>query len=268
MDRVVRLVVESGQAELATDRLWAEGATAVEEQPGGGDEVVLVAGFPTPAAAAVVAARVGGDPVEVEESAWRDVWRDHAQPVRVGSLVVAPAWRSVEVGAGAGPVVSIDPGACFGSGSHPTTRLMLAELQRRISPGASVFDVGTGSGVLAVAAARLGAARVVAVDIEPEAVDVTRANAAANGVAGLVAVSTADAADVEGTFDVVVANLTAAVLAGLAPTLVAAVARGGVLLLSGLLPGQWPHIAGDFGALSVVDLASLEGWVGVVLQAS
>ena len=108
----------------------------------------------------------------------------------------------------------------------------------------------------------------MAVDIEPEAVDVTRANAAANGVAGLVAVSTADAAAVGGTFDVVVANLTAAVLAGLAPTLVAAVARGGVLLLSGLLPGQWPHIAGDFGALSVVDLATLEGWVGVVLQAS
>ena len=136
MDLVVRLAVESDQAELATDRLWAEGATAVEEQAAGGDEVVLVAGFPTPAAAAAVAALVGGEPVEVEESTWRDVWRDHAQPVRVGSLVVAPAWRSVEVGAGAGPVVSIDPGGCFGSGSHPTTRLMLAELQRRISPGA------------------------------------------------------------------------------------------------------------------------------------
>lgn len=267
MDLVVRLVVGADQAELATDRLWAEGATAVEEQPGEVGEVVLVAGFPTPAAAAAVARSVGGQLLEVEESTWRDVWRRHAQPVWVGSLVVAPAWRSVEIG-GAGLVVSIDPGGCFGSGSHPTTRIMLGELQQRMAPGASVFDVGTGSGVLAVAAARLGAARVVAVDIEAEAVEITRANAAGNGVAGLVSASTTDAAAVAGTFDVVVANLTAAVLAGLAGALVAAVASDGVLLLSGLLPGQWPHVADRFDALPVVDVVTLEGWVGVVLGSS
>jgi ribosomal protein L11 methyltransferase len=264
VDFVVRLVVSVDQAELATDRLWADGATAVEEQAGDGSQVALVAGFPTAAAAATVARSVGAELIEVDEATWRDVWRQHAQPVRVGSMIVAPAWREVEVG-GADLVVSIDPGGCFGSGSHPTTRLMLAELQRRMVAGATVFDVGTGSGVLAVAAARLGAGRVVAVDIEPDAVTVTRRNAETNRVAERIEVSTDDAADVAETFDVVVANLTAAVLAGLAETLVAAVAPRGVLLLSGLLPGQWPHIAGRFDALSMLDLVTLEGWVGVVL---
>jgi ribosomal protein L11 methyltransferase len=105
----------------------------------------------------------------------------------------------------------------------------------------------------------------VAVDVDPEAVEVTRANAAGNGVADRVAVSTQRAAEVAGTFDVVVANLTAGVLAGLASTLVGAVAPAGVLLVSGLLPGQWRHLAQGFAAMTVVDIVTLEGWVGVVL---
>ena len=264
VDFVVRLVVGPDRVELATDRLWAEGATAVEEQAQAGGGVALVAGFPTEAAAADVARSAGGELVGIDEATWRDGWRVHAQPVRVAAMVVAPAWRAVDLG-GAEAVISIDPGGCFGSGSHPTTRLMLAELQRRVRPGASVFDVGTGSGVLSVAAARLGAGRVVAVDVDPEAVEVTRANAAGNGVADRVAVSSQGAAEVAGTFDVVVANLTAGVLAGLAPTLVAAVAPDGVLLVSGLLPGQWRHLAQGFAAMTVVDIVTLEGWVGVVL---
>jgi ribosomal protein L11 methyltransferase len=265
VDFVVRLVVPAAGAEVATDRLWAEGATAVEEKPATGDQVMLVAGFPTPAAAATVARSVDGELVEVDEATWRDVWRDFAQPVRVGTLVVAPAWRPVAI-AGSDVVVSIDPGGCFGSGSHPTTRLMLGEIQRRMRPGASVFDVGTGSGVLSIGAARLGASRVVAVDIDPDAVEITRANAAGNGVADLIEVSTDDAATVSGTFDVVMANLTAAVLAGLAESLVGAVAPRGLLLLSGLLPGQWQHIEARFAALRVLDVPTLEGWVAVVLS--
>jgi ribosomal protein L11 methyltransferase len=265
VDFVVRLVVPSSDAEVATDRLWAEGATAVEERSTTGEEVVLEAGFPTPAAAATVARSMDGELVEVDEATWRDVWRGFAQPVRVGTLVVAPAWRRVEIG-GTDVVVSIDPGGCFGSGSHATTRLMLGEIERRMPPGASVFDVGTGSGVLSIAAARLGASRVVAVDIDPGAVEITRANAAGNGVSDVLDVSADDAATVAGPFDLVVANLTAAVLAGMAGVLSGAVGPGGLLLLSGLLAGQWRHVAGRFAALQVLDVPTLEGWVGVVLR--
>jgi ribosomal protein L11 methyltransferase len=125
--------------------------------------------------------------------------------------------------------------------------------------------VGTGSGILAVAAARLGAGRVVAVDIDADAVEVARTNAAANGVADRVEVSSASAGAVRGPFDLVIANLTAAVLASLAGVLVEAVSPGGLLLMSGMLPGQWEHVADRFAGLDVVETPVLDGWVGVVL---
>jgi ribosomal protein L11 methyltransferase len=264
VDVVVSVVVAADDAELAADRLWAEGAAAVEERHAGDASVELVAGFPTPEAAARVARAVGGRAVEVDDRVWRQLWREHARPVRVGSMVVAPAWRRVGA-VGAGPVVSIDPGPCFGSGSHPTTRLLLAELQRRVVPGTTVLDVGTGSGILAVAAAVIGAGRVVAVDLDPDAVETTRRNASANGVADRVAASVADAATVTGPFDAVVANLTAGTLARVAAVLVQAVADGGVLVVSGMLVGQWPHVAGRFAGLAVLDLPVLDGWTAAVL---
>jgi ribosomal protein L11 methyltransferase len=264
VDLVVSLVVAPEEVELVSDRLWAEGAAAVQERPAGDASVELVAGFPTAAAARRVARSVGGRVTEVDDKAWRHGWREHARPVRVGSMVVAPAWRAVSLG-GADLVVLIDPGPCFGSGSHPTTRLMLAELQRWVEPGATILDVGTGSGILAVAAAILGAGRVVAVDHDPDAVDTARRNASINGVADRVSVTTAEAASVTGSFDVVMANLTAGALAAVADVLVDAVARDGVLLLSGMLTGQWQHVADRFLSLAVVDLPALDGWTGAVL---
>ena len=266
---LVEVTVAAGLAELVTDELWSSGATGVEIRDGSAGLCVLVAGYPTPEAARSVGLGLGRRHptrvVEVDDS-WADAWRPYAEPVDAGSLVVVPAWRQVAWAAGR-TQISIDPGRCFGGGSHPTTRLMLAELDRRLAPGASVLDVGTGSGILAVAAAALGAARVEAVDIDTDAVGVTMANAERNGVADRVAASAADIATLGRTFDLVVANLTAATLAALAADLVAAVAPGGWLLLSGMLTGQWTHVAGRFAALSVVDLPELDGWTGAVLRA-
>jgi ribosomal protein L11 methyltransferase len=269
MDLLVRLVVPASQVDVAVDRLWTSGATAVEERasdvPAGA--VTLLAGFPTPEAARAVAGALIPWRAEVEEvdDGWRDVWKRFAQPIEVETLVVAPAWRPVDAGDGR-LVLSIDPGGCFGSGTHPTTRLLLAQLVRRIAPGSSVFDVGTGSGILAVAAASLGAGRVVAVDIDPDAARVAAVNAAANHVASRVEVSTSPAASVTGRFDLVLANLTAATLASLAGVLVGAVGSGGLLLVSGMLPGQWDHISDRFAPLEVEQMLELEGWVGVVLR--
>jgi ribosomal protein L11 methyltransferase len=275
VDLLVQLHVPFGDSELAADQLWLVGATAVEVRDVGqtSDGVVLIAGFPTPEAVREAAHRLVAparadwavEVVEVVDDSWQDVWKRYAEPVEVGPLVVAPAWRPVPVDAGR-VVLTIDPGPCFGSGTHPTTRLLLTELSRHLRPGATVFDVGTGSGILAVAAAHLGADRVVAVDIDPAAVAVADNNMLANGVADRVEVSTRPVTDVGGSFDVVVANLTAAVLAELAGPLVAAVAPGGLVLLSGLLPGQWEHVADRFAALDLLEVPALEGWVGAVLQ--
>jgi ribosomal protein L11 methyltransferase len=265
-DLLVKLVVADEEAVLAADRLWTAGATAVEEReadPAPGS-VTLLAGFPTGEAARLVADSLRASLVEVDDS-WRDGWKAFAAPVEVSTLVVVPAWRSVQVGDGR-LVLSIDPGGCFGSGTHATTRLLLAQLAERVTAGSAVFDVGTGSGILAVAAARLGAGRVVAVDVDPDAVRVAGSNALANGVGGRVEVSTAPASAVAGPFDLVVANLTAATLGSLSDPLIGATGPGGLLLLSGMLPGQWEHIADRFASLAVIDVPVLDGWVGAVLQ--
>jgi ribosomal protein L11 methyltransferase len=134
--------------------------------------------------------------------------------------------------------VVLDPGMAFGTGSHATTALCLAALSDLLGdrPGAAVLDVGTGSGLLAIAARKLGAGRVAANDNDPVAVEVARENAARNGVA--LELTSAPVGAIAGRFDVVVANILANVLVALAPELAAKVAPGGVLLLSGILGSQ------------------------------
>ncbi|HWE57827.1 MAG TPA: 50S ribosomal protein L11 methyltransferase, partial [Acidimicrobiales bacterium] len=264
-DLVAELSELAADAELAADRCWQNGATAVgfRDEPDG--TVTVVASFPTPAAARQVAGRLDARLVEVDPG-WRDVWKDYAEPIPVGErLLVAPAWRDVPVGDGR-LVLTIDPGGCFGSGSHPSTRLILAALDADPPAGLDVLDVGCGSGVLAIAAARLGAGRVVAVDIDPEAVAATRSNAGANGVAGQVEASVTPVGSLTGRFDLALVNVTAGVHAELAAAVTARVKPGGRLLLAGLLPGQWAHIAGSYDAADIVELVDLEGWEGVVLN--
>jgi ribosomal protein L11 methyltransferase len=263
-DVVVVLGVAGGpeRVELAAADLWAAGATAVEES--GTDAVTLTAAFPSPEAARTVAAEMGGRAVEVTDTSWRDHWKRFAEPVDVGALVVAPAWREVTVGDGR-LVVRIDPGPCFGSGTHPSTRLLLGLLMDRAPLTGSVLDVGCGSGILSVTAALLGAT-VTAIDIDPDAVTYTRQNAAANGVSDRVRVST-DPVEAAGSgFDLAMVNVTAGVHVALGPAVTEAVRPGGTLLLAGLLPGQWRHVAGAYAGAVLVDRPALEGWEGAALR--
>lgn len=264
-DLVVELTVPLSDAELAADTLWASGATALEWRDGAAN-ATLVASFPTPDAARLVAVEVGGRLVEVDPG-WRDAWRAFARPVEVGArLLVAPGWRDVPVGGGR-LVLAIDPGGSFGSGSHPSTRMVLAALDRTPPAGLRVLDVGCGSGILSVAAARLGAAEVVGVDIEPEAVEVTAANAARNGVGEKVTALATPVAELAGRFDVALVNVTAAVHAALGAAVLERLEPGGRLVLAGLLPGQWRHVAGAYPRTTVVERLALDGWEGVELAA-
>jgi ribosomal protein L11 methyltransferase len=238
-------------AALAEDRaseLFERGASGVEVRDGEGTPMpgvplpppgraLLVAWFPERDAAEAARGDLGGAVAEVADEDWGEGWKKDFRPLDVGRVRVRPSWIDEPPPAGAVEVV-IDPGMAFGTGSHPTTSLCLAALSDHLEdrPGAAVLDVGTGSGLLAIAARKLGAGRVAGNDEDPVAVEVARENAARNGVALELTGDPLPA--IPGTFDVVVANILSNVLVALAPDLAAKLAPGGVLLLSGILLPQ------------------------------
>jgi len=171
---------------------------------------------------------------------WRDSWKRYFRPQRIGKrLVVKPSWATYEVAAG-DTVIEIDPGMAFGTGQHPTTAMCLRALEESASggrPGDAVLDFGTGSGILAIAAARLGAKRVLALDIDPQAVKAARQNAAANGVADAVEVREGTLPEGASTerFGLAVANISSLTIARLAPAFAESLRDGGTLIVSGFL---------------------------------
>jgi ribosomal protein L11 methyltransferase len=191
------------------------------------------------------AGRVAVD--ELKDEDWENRWRQHATYACFADrLYLVP--RDVEPPAE--PALKLDPGLAFGSGSHPTTRLCLDWLAREASAGATVLDYGCGSGVLGLAALKLGCASVLAIDHDPQALLATRDNAAYNALADdRLAVGGPETLGA-GSFDLVLANILANPLIELAPVLGAALAPWGTLVLSGMLESQWPAVAGAYEGLS------------------
>ncbi len=234
----------------------------------------LTALFPAGAEAAAralaaAAATLGAAPPPFESySVADDDWirRSQAQfaPIRITErLWIVPSWCA-PVDAGA-VNVTLDPGLAFGTGAHPTTRLCLEWLARELEPGAHVLDYGCGSGILGIAAAKLGAGRVVGVDIDPQALRASAANAAANGVAFELYAADAFPARSGETFDVVVANILANPLCVLAPALAARVRAGGRIVLSGVLAAQGQDVADAYARWFIMEdcARSDDGWVAL-----
>ncbi|MCL4541438.1 MAG: 50S ribosomal protein L11 methyltransferase [Chloroflexi bacterium] len=176
---------------------------------------------------------------EITEEDWADAWKQHYHMQRIGDrLVIVPTWESY-AGEPDDLIIRLDPGAAFGTGLHPTTRLALRLLEHAARPAKHLLDVGTGSGILAIAGALLGAQHVVAVDVHEVAVGVARANIAANNLTEQITVlvgSATDGLERSGQpFDVVIANIIARVLIDLADSLAKAVPIGGELILSGII---------------------------------
>ena len=202
----------------------------------------------------------------VRNEDWANNWKVHFKPVRIGErLVIKPTWEEYQKLPG-DLIIQIDPGMAFGTGAHPTTRMCLESLERICFNECggklpdSVLDVGTGSGVLSIAAALMGASRITAVDIDPEAIRVTLENLELNGVGHMVAASTTDLGALEGEYGVVVANILAEELVRLSAQLTAKVAPGGWLILSGILTEKEAFVCAGFPGLTPVESPREAEW--------
>jgi len=171
---------------------------------------------------------------------WGEEWKKYFKPLRVTkNIIIKPTWERYSPG-GHDILIEIDPGMAFGTGQHPSTRMCLQAmedliLQDREARNRRVLDVGTGTGILGIAAAKLGAGKVVCVDIDKQAVAIAAENARMNGVEDRVDVLYQDAATLAETFDLIAANLTARMHIKLRPRLIDLLSRGGFLILSGII---------------------------------
>lgn len=189
------------------------------------------------------------DATEITDTGWAETWKEHFHSRKVGrKIVIAPSWETVEAGEGE-IVLTIDPGQAFGTGTHETTRMCLRMIEDAFdfSPAPrDVLDVGTGTGILGIAAARLGAKRVLAVDTDPVAVDVAAKNAALNGVGDVFCSGNTPISAIPGGFDLVLGNLIAEILIDMAPELLRRTAPGGHLILSGILTEKSGWVVEEF----------------------
>ncbi len=214
---------------------------------------------------------------DVAQSDWSEAWKENYKPLRIGRrLVIRPSWISPDADAAHGIeirsddiVLALDPGMAFGTGLHPTTQLCAAALEDVVTPGMRVFDVGTGSGILAIYAVKLGAASALAVDTDPESVRVTEENIAINGVASSIEVrqGSFDVPQADGEpYDLLVANILAGVIMSMLRDGLAA--RGRRFVFSGILDTQADAVVSEAESrgLRLIERRQMLDWVGLIFE--
>lgn len=205
----------------------------------------------------------------VAEEDWAEAWKEQFSILHVGErIVIQPSWLECTPAADE-VVIRLDPGMAFGTGLHPTTRLCLEALESLMQPGAAVLDMGTGSGILAIAAAKLGADHVVAVDNDPVAVQTARDNVSANGVQGTVSVVQGSLGEVSGGYDLLMVNILARVVVEmLQQGLAKRVRCGGILVVAGIIGDQESDVvvAMEREGLGPVDRQGVGDWVCLVAR--
>jgi ribosomal protein L11 methyltransferase len=280
-------------AEAGSDRArlfaaWLDdyAPTAITELDGGGDDAVAWrVSFASDEARTIAAQALAAAPewegarataIDVDDEAWAERSQASLTAIRVGGIVVTPPWdrqRATDLargmlGAPDALVIVIEPSMGFGTGHHESTRLCLAALQRTPIARRTALDVGTGSGVLAIAAARLGASRVIGIDDDRDALASAASNVALNGLsAGKVEMRTGNLlAQALPIADVVLGNLTGALLRRAAATLLAAVAPGGSLIVSGFTEEERLAVEHAFAPLTVTSAESEHGWLALTFS--
>jgi len=278
----VTLIVPGHQAESASEALEAQGAVSTDLADADADSAAereifaepgaqaafwercrLTALFPetTDLSAALERSGVSATHASIdrlEDVDWVALTQRQFEPIRAGQrLWIVPTWHEAPR---PGDVnIVLDPGAAFGTGSHPTTRMCLAWLEQNVHAGDSVLDYGCGSGILAIAALRLGAERATGVDVDPLALEAARYNSSRNGVV----LDVRDArGGIDGTFTITVANILANPLRMLAPVIGSRTQPGGVLALSGILEDQADAVVEAYAPWAALEPAARDGaWV-------
>ena len=199
---------------------------------------------------------------------WAEAWKRHYHTLRIGQrIIVAPSWEEPPLQAG-DVLIKLDPGMAFGTGTHPSTQLALRLLEKYIRPRSTVLDVGVGSGILSIAAVKLGASRVVATDIDPEAVRTAEENARLNQVRNQITLLVGSVMD-SGRYDLVLANILADVIADLLlhENLAERVAPDGVLILSGIIKQRRDvvELALRATGMGVFDVAEDGDWIALAV---
>ena len=220
-----------------------------------------------------------GLPMEVKsmaETNWEESWKDNYPAVEVGeNLIVVPYWAAEETN-GRTPII-LDPGLTFGTGAHASTQMVMEFMENCVRPGFRCLDLGSGSGILSIAALRLGAASAVGVDIDPKAEDIARENAAYNGFgapefAALTGNVTEDTALMENlrqqSYDLVLVNIVADVIIGLSPVLPAFLTESSILLCSGILDVRLEDVkaALEKAGLEILEIKAKEDWRSIRAQ--
>jgi ribosomal protein L11 methyltransferase len=275
-------------ADGLTNFLWEQGALGVVEEETPPDPARLRAFFPetTSSTALMTAVRAYcaslrslgllGAPAEPEispllDAAWASAWQQSFPPRTIGDrLLVRPPWEA-DLAANGRLVVVIEPGRAFGTGHHGSTEGCLVLLERALAArsGARVLDIGTGSGILAVAAVKLGAVSALGIDIDPDATSAARTNAERNGCEDRIEIALAGPETLTGeAFPVVVANLLTHTHLALAPIYPRLVAPGGALVLGGILAEEDPQVTGALEAVGFIqrDRVAFEGWASLRLD--
>ena len=220
----------------------------------------------------LAAVRAAGYSVEtrvIADEDWENNWKQYYKPMEIGQrLLVIPQWEQVDPGQRV-PLI-LDPGLTFGTGSHATTRLCLTALEKTVAQGDRVLDLGCGSGILSIAALRLGASQALAVDIDDKCLDVAYENAALNGIGkdrytvrvGDVLSDGSLRRELEGSYDIVVANIVADVIIALAPLVPSMLRPGGTFLCSGIIDDRAEEVRAALEAAgwTVLETQSADGW--------
>lgn len=301
----IKIDVPVEYADFAGDVLWQMGSRGVEyidpcdlfwtRRPGQGDEVQIDESLPSSrssrisvvgylsldrqvsdiardAKKALDEGGVSGSSISLEpfdDAEWQDEWRRSFRPLRLSERVaVIPEWEQATVQPGE-VAVRLDPGMAFGTGSHPTTVMCARMLEHCVRSGDRVLDLGTGSGILAILSALLGASAVTAVDVDDVAVEKARHNVELNEVGDVVRVLRGDlVAGIESTYDVVVANIIASVITRLMPDVKRVLAPAGKLIVSGIIEDRKDECldAALTAGLEIVEVHKDGEWVGALLK--